>query len=165
MSDLISRSELLKAFNNKNVQITFDLPVEEVLGEDVDLDDFAMLVQDAIQAYKKMAIDTIINQPTAYDIDKVVEELKCDRCESCSLLEVCAGSKWCGECHNKIVEIVKHGVISDDVCEWKYNDTEYYWESSCDHLHIFMSDGPKENEYDFCPYCGKKIKAGGAYDD
>ena len=25
--------------------------------------------------------------------------------------------------------------ISDDVCEWKYNDTEYYWESSCDQLH------------------------------
>lgn len=49
--------------------------------------------------------------------------------------------------------------ISDDVCEWKYNDTEYYWESSCEHLHIFMSDGPKENEYRFCPYCGKKIKA------
>ena len=49
----------------------------------------------------------------------------------------------------------------DDVCEWKYNDTEYYWESSCDHLHIFMSDGPKENEYEYCPYCGKKIKAGG----
>ena len=47
---------------------------------------------------------------------------------------------------------------SDDVCEWEYNDTEYCWESSCDHLHIFMSDGPKENEYDFCPYCGKKIK-------
>ena len=75
MSDLISRSELLNAFNNKNIQITFDLPVEEVLGEDVDLDDFAMLVQDAIQAYKKMAIDTIKNQPTAYDIDKVVTEL------------------------------------------------------------------------------------------
>lgn len=76
MNDLISRSELIKAFNNKNVQITFDLPVEEVLGEDVDLDDFAMLVQDAIQAYKKMVIDTIKNQPTAYDIDKVVEELE-----------------------------------------------------------------------------------------
>ena len=76
MSDLISRSELLKAFNNKNVQITFDLPVEEVLGEDVDLDDFAMLLQDAIQAYKKMVIDTIKNQPTAYNIDKVVEELE-----------------------------------------------------------------------------------------
>ena len=75
MSDLISRSELLKAFNNKNVQITFDLPVEEVLGEDVDLDDFAMLVQDAIQAYKRMIIDTIKSQPTAYSVDKVVDEL------------------------------------------------------------------------------------------
>ena len=48
--------------------------------------------------------------------------------------------------------------ISDDVCEWKYNYSEYYFESSCDHLHIFMSDGPKENEYEFCPYCGKRIK-------
>lgn len=48
--------------------------------------------------------------------------------------------------------------VSDDVCEWKYNDSEYYFESSCKHLHIFMSDGPKENEYEFCPYCGKKIK-------
>ena len=47
---------------------------------------------------------------------------------------------------------------ADDVCEWKYNNSEYYFESSCDHLHIFMSDGPKENECDFCPYCGKKIK-------
>lgn len=76
MSDLISRSELLNAFNNKNIQITFDLPVEEVLGEDVDLDDFAMLVQDAIQSYRKMVIDTIKSHPTAYDIDKVVEELE-----------------------------------------------------------------------------------------
>ena len=76
MSDLISRSELLDAFNNKNIQITFDLPVEEVLGEDVDLDDFAMLVQDAIQSYKKLVIDTIKEQPTAYDVDKVVGKLE-----------------------------------------------------------------------------------------
>ena len=48
--------------------------------------------------------------------------------------------------------------MTDDVCEWKYNDSEYYFESSCEHLHIFMSDGPKENEYRFCPYCGRKIK-------
>lgn len=107
MSDLISRSELLTAFNCKNIQITFDLPVEEVLGEDVDLDDFAMLVQDAIQVYKKMVIDTIKNMPTAYSVDKIVEELECDRCESCSLLEVCAGSKYCGKYHEKIIEIVK----------------------------------------------------------
>ena len=149
MSDLISRSALLKAFNNKNVQITFDLPVEEVLGEDVDLDDFAMLVQDAIQAYKKMVIDTIKNHPTAYDPDEVVKELE---------NELEKGNIAIDFGEFRLFEIVKQGGITDDVCEWKYNYSEYYFESSCDHLHIFMSDGPKENEYDFCPYCGKKIK-------
>ena len=100
------------------------------------------------------------NQPTAYDVDKVVEEL-----ESFAKL---AEDRWTNgtsknayqerKCWVKAIEIVKHGGISDDACEWKYNDTEYYWESSCEHLHIFMSDGPKQNEYSFCPYCGKKIK-------
>ena len=114
MSDLISRSELLKAFNNKNVQITFDLPVEEVLGEDVDLDDFAMLVQDAIQAYKKMIIDTIKSQPTAYSVDKAVEELKelegiqfDGENESYQL-------NWCIET-KRAIEIVKQGSVRKDV--------------------------------------------------
>lgn len=76
MSDLISRSQLLKKFNDTRIQITFDLPVEEILGDDVDIDDFTMLVQDAIQAYKNMVIGTIKEQPTAYDVEKVVEELE-----------------------------------------------------------------------------------------
>lgn len=45
-------------------------------------------------------------------------------------------------------------------CEWIYIDDEYYWKTSCNHLHVFLSDGPKENEYKYCPYCGKKIKVG-----
>ena len=102
MSDLISRSELLKAFNNKNVQMTFDLPVEEVLGEDVDLDDFAMLVQDAIQAYKKMVIDTIKNQPTAYDPDEVVKELENELEKENIYIDF-------GEF--RLFEIVKHGCV------------------------------------------------------
>ena len=76
MSDLISRSALLQKFNDTGIQITFDLPVEEILGEDVDVDDFTMLVQDAIQAYKNMIIGTIKDMPTAYDISKVVAELE-----------------------------------------------------------------------------------------
>lgn len=100
----------------------------------------------------------IDNQPTAYDVGKVAAKIK-------ELDNPYDADGWFTSMKlDKAIEIVKQG-ISDDVCEWKYNDTEYYWESSCDHLHIFMSDGPKENEYDFCPYCGKKIKAGGAYDD
>ena len=76
-NDLISRSALLEKFNDTGTQITFDLPVEEVLGEDVDIEDFAMLVQDAIQAYKKMVIGVIQEQPTAYDVEKVVRQLGC----------------------------------------------------------------------------------------
>ena len=102
MSDLISRSELLTLFNNKNIQITFDLPVEEVLGEDVDLDNFAMLIQDAIQSYKKMVIDTIKNQPTAYDIGKVVEELEKELENGNIAIDV-------GEF--RLFEIVKHGGV------------------------------------------------------
>lgn len=100
--------------------------------------------------------------PTAYDVDKVVEELKENASRYTKKYVTPYGNNGYKDTKaisiHKAIEIVKQSVISDDVCKWKYNDTEYYWESSCDHLHIFMSDGPKENEYDFCPYCGKKIK-------
>ena len=76
MSDLISRSALLKKLNDTEAQITFDLPVEEVLGEDVDIDGFTMLVQDAIQAYRKMVIGTIQAQPIAYDVNAVADALE-----------------------------------------------------------------------------------------
>ena len=92
----------------------------------------------------------IQKQPTAYDVDKVVEKLE----------EKIADMNFCEyrDAFIDAIEIVKHGGASDDVCEWEYNYSEYYWESSCEHLHIFMSDGPEENEYKHCPYCGKKIK-------
>lgn len=107
MSDLIRRSELLKVFNDKNIQITFDLPVEEVLGEDVDLDDFSILVQDAIQAYKKMVIDTIKNQPTAYSVDKAIEELQ--------EFLINYGVPKKSNVHQRIIGIVKHGGVGKEL--------------------------------------------------
>ena len=113
------------------------------------------------------AFNVISEQPTAYSVDKVIDELEemkgsaCDgkSCSECEYTSYCLeGEQSEKVAIDKAIEIVKHGCVSDDVCEWKYNDSEYYWESSCEHLHIFMSDGPKENEYSFCPYCGKKIK-------
>lgn len=74
MSRLIDADALLQKFNDKGIQIAFDLPVEEMLGEDVDIDCFTMLVQDAIQAYRKMVIGTIKEQPTVYDMENVVEQ-------------------------------------------------------------------------------------------
>ena len=98
-----------------------------------------------------------------YDIDKVVDELEETKETSLELVKLPKFLKkdlqeLVNMCFDEAIEIVKKGGVDDDVCEWKYNDSEYYFESSCDHLHIFMSDGPKENEYRFCPYCGKKIK-------
>lgn len=76
MNDLISREQLINKLNSTGTNITFDIPVEEILGENVDLDDFAALMQDAIQAYRKMVIDTIKNMPTAYDTNKILEQLE-----------------------------------------------------------------------------------------
>ena len=147
MSDLISRSELLTSFNEKNIQITFDLPVEEVLGEDVDLDDFAMLVQDAIQAYKKMVIDTIKNQPTAYDPDEVVKELENELEKENIYIDF-------GEF--RLFEIVKHGGVSDDVCEWKQTSTAKYKTSCGYRLEEYF-----DTKACYCKQCGKKIKVVG----
>ena len=64
MAELIDKGALVADFNNSGIHIEFDLPVEEILGEDVDINDFTMLVQDAIQAYRKMVIGTIQKQST-----------------------------------------------------------------------------------------------------
>lgn len=51
VKDLISKEQLINKLNSAGINIKIDLPVEEILGENVDLDDFAALMQDAIQAY------------------------------------------------------------------------------------------------------------------
>lgn len=60
---MIDEKKLLEKFNNTEISVTLDLPVEKILGENVDLDDFAELVQEAVMAYKKMVINTIESMP------------------------------------------------------------------------------------------------------
>ena len=124
MSDLISRSQLLKEI--------------ETWGGCVE----------ALHEY-------IQKMPTAYDIDKVVEELEKeskrwedsgkeyeDKCE----IAVGTGLRYA-------IEIVKHGGVND-VCEWecKYINNKYVYSTSCDNIFIYETDSRN------CPYCGKKIK-------
>ena len=60
---------------------------------------------------------------------------------------------------NEAIKIVKNGCISDDVCEWKLCDEETnVYDTSCRNPHILIEGTPKENNYEYCPYCGKKIK-------
>ena len=64
-----------------------------------------------------------------------------------------------GDALDKAIEIVKQGSVSDDVCEWRICDEETnVYDTSCRNPHILIEGTPNENNYEYCPYCGKKIK-------
>ena len=46
-------------------------------------------------------------------------------------------------------------------CQWKYCEHECSWDTQCDNKYQFLSDGPKENDYKFCPGCGKPVTLAG----
>ena len=111
------------------------------------------------------AFNVISEQPTAYDIDKVVEELEQKKeevqrmrntCVALSDLEVCDIENVTYE---RSIEIVKQGGVDDDVCEWKFEDEEAnLYLTGCQQRQLIFDGTPKENWYRYCPYCGKKIK-------
>ncbi|MDY3854786.1 MAG: hypothetical protein SO170_07535 [Butyribacter sp.] len=93
-------------------------------------------------------IKAVEEQPTAYDMDKVVEQL-----------EDYLFDKYCIDGDSKISEIVKQGVVSDDVCEWKsdygFVSDKYKRETGCGHTFYDLHHAVP---FKYCPYCGKKIK-------
>ena len=98
----------------------------------------------------KEILTTIMEQPTSYDVDNIVEKLK----KESEFLKQC-NYDYEGEFVplTNAIEIVKQGGASDDVCEWKQTSTARY-RTSC---------GYKLEEYFdtkacFCKQCGKKIK-------
>lgn len=100
--------------------------------------------------------------PTAYDVDKVVEELQAIKGYACLGRQCTPHCEYYKECYkgekaekvaiDKAIEIVKQGGVSDDVCEW-HCDEYGRWHTEC---HILADNDPLE--YTYCPYCGKKIK-------
>jgi peptide subunit release factor 1 (eRF1) len=42
-------------------------------------------------------------------------------------------------------------------CKWSNHQSGVY-ETGCNEAHEFMVDGPEENRFSFCPYCGKEIE-------
>ena len=126
MSDLISRSAL----------------IEEMKKAEIEYEN-AMMCPSWWSAF-----NIIREQPTAYSVDKVVEELELHSFElGTDTLPV----------HyvrlNDAIEIVKQGGASDDadnVCEWK--KYPFNWFAGCDGCEVNHKQG------DYCPRCGKKIK-------
>ena len=102
--------------------------------------------------------------PTAYDIDKVVEELKTIKgyacygmkCDECKYTHDCfEGEKSQEVAIDKAIEIVKQGGVYDDVCEWKLaSDGEFIKNPHTKRL--FSNEPSMQNVY--CNTCGKKIK-------
>ena len=137
MSDLISRSELLKRF-------CINKDGHRIPERDCDNFEVTVSVKD---------IKTIIKeQPTAYNVDKVVEELELHSFElGTDTLPV----------HyvrlNEAIEIVNQGGVSD-ACEWKLEDEEAnLYLTGCQQRQLIFEGTPKENGYRYCHYCGKKI--------
>ena len=143
MNDLISISELLKRF-------CINKDGHRIPERDCDNFEVTVSVKD---------IKTIIKeQPTAYSVDKVVEELELHSFElGTDTLPV----------HyvrlNDAIEIVKQGGVSD-VCEWKYtkeimDNAEF--KVGCNTNALKRGVVPNNfsyHDFKYCPYCGKKIK-------
>lgn len=99
----------------------------------------------------------IDEQPTAYDADKVAEELKRIRAKKTCNKEKCDTKEICRICVvDDAIEIVKQGGVFDDVCEWKSaSDGEFIQNPHTKRL--YSNEPSMQNVY--CNTCGKKIKA------
>ena len=151
MSDLISKSE------------TIDLLYQVFEKYSMATDKNSPLGGFGAELFK-----SIKEMPTTYDVDMVVTEL--------NELDVTAIKRYMGGTFGNYegtdyyikksdaIEIVKHGGISDDVCEWEKGSSGYvgypaYYSKCCTtnskglemQTHIIA-------DWKFCPYCGKKIK-------
>ena len=138
MSDLISRSKVIAVLEQLE---------EHSLSGKMDISNAIYLLED---------------QPTAYNIGKVVEELEQKKeevqrmrntCVALSDLEVCDIENVT---YKRAIEIVKHGGVSNDVCEWKSTQINNEWKPSCEPNSTYNVFGVAW--FKRCPYCGKKIK-------
>ena len=140
MSDLISRSEVLellyKIFDKYQISTDKNSSRGESFGGDV---------------FKE-----IKNIPTAYNIDKVVEELELHSFElGTDTLPV----------HyvrlNESIEIVNQGGVTDDtdnVCDWIKYDYKTICPKNHDANNPYWRIPDNMDKLKYCPYCGKKIK-------
>lgn len=139
MSDLISRSELIKVLKDRATN-------EAIMGY--------MTAYDVTNSI----IDEVEEQPTAYDIGKVVEELEKNGSRYTKKYVTPYGNNGYRDVKaisiHKAIEIVNAGV-KDDVCEWKsVSDGEFIKNPHTKRL--YSNEPSMKNVY--CNACGKKIK-------
>ena len=141
MSDLISRSELIKVLKDRATN-------EAIMGY--------MTAYDVTNSI----IDEVEEQPTVYDIDKIVKELKKNASRYTKKYTTPYGNNGYRDVKaisiRKAIEIVKQGSVSNDVCELRLlKGYKFLHETSCGYVFDM------QNGFKYCPYCGKKVKVMG----
>ena len=88
-------------------------------------------------------------------IDKLIEMLEEEQKEAQrdGSLSFAMGFKCAKLIVNKLAEEYKGGF-----CEWKQYDENDIYYTGCEQIHMFIDGSPTDNKYEYCPYCGKKIK-------
>ena len=140
------------------------------MGRLIDTENFSKVMQDYFTdmiTHHKYNVDCVDcnadlqhlldEQPTTYDVDKVVEKLETTKETACELLKIPKFLKkdlqeLVNMCFDEAIEIVKQGGVSDDVCEWKMDNVGASIGCRSDLHHT----GYVNRAY--CPYCGKRIK-------
>ena len=151
MSDLISRSELLKAMNTWD-KFGCDCHSGLVRIDNTNNEDYVPFVH-----YEDM-VKCVNDMQTAYSVDKVVEELEEVKLRYFLTIANTGDEKSyfayenVGNALDKAIEIVKQGGVADDVCEWEYVASYPYYKVGCKGNRVPIQYG------DYCPYCRKMIK-------
>ena len=154
MSDLISRSELLKAMNTWD-KFGYDCH-RGLVRIDSTNEEYVPYVR-----YEDM-VKCVNDMQTAYSINKIVKELEELKMRYFLTIANTGDEKSdfayenVGNALDKAIEIVKQCGVSDDFCEWTQSGDmaisphtfSKYKIKQCDGLYALST----------CPYCGKKIK-------
>lgn len=99
--------------------------------------------------------------PTAYDQDKVVEQLENERKFWENSYDSNLGKEK-ARSYEHAIEIVKGECATEQSCEWKLEDLESnLYVTECENRQLIFEGTPEENGYKYCHYCGRKIKRGG----
>jgi len=50
--------------------------------------------------------------------------------------------------------------VNTEQCSWVRDDSNDgdIWYTLCDRAFVFNADGPFENSFKFCPYCGRELR-------
>lgn len=149
MSDLISRKKVIDILEKeKSLRCSYDADI-------------------TILSIEKW----IRELPTAYSVDKVVEELE-ETMQDLSVIEVFSHidfdrtiqsglDNFLKAYNSELLRIVKNGGVSYDVCEWKVFDNsltdepQWVYETTCGK---YVGEEHTSKAFVYCPYCGKKIK-------